>query len=91
VLTNTGFTGRFALWMVEAAGSSAFTQAVVYGYVSALLVNCFNDLPRCVCFMRALADPLEHVPSEGHCTSPIICSSRVGQHCILGKYDAGLV
>jgi Na+/H+ antiporter NhaD/arsenite permease-like protein len=48
VLTNTGFTGRFAAWMVNGGGSSVVGVTLVYGYTSALLVNVLNDLPSTV-------------------------------------------
>lgn len=47
-LSKTGFTDRFARWMIAAAGSSFLSQSLVFGYVSAMLVNVLNDLPSTV-------------------------------------------
>ncbi len=45
VLTDVGFTGRLAGLMIAAAGDSVWSQALVFGYASAGLVNVLNDLP----------------------------------------------
>jgi Na+/H+ antiporter NhaD/arsenite permease-like protein len=45
VLTAVGFTGRFAGWMLDAAGPSGFTASLSFGYISALLANVLCDLP----------------------------------------------
>lgn len=53
-LTDAGFTGRFAESMVAAAGSNLWSQSLVYGYVSGLLVNVMNDLPSTVFWSSTL-------------------------------------
>lgn len=48
VLTDVGFTGRFAEVMIDVAGPNVWTQSLVFGFVSAGLVNVLNDLPSSV-------------------------------------------
>jgi Na+/H+ antiporter NhaD/arsenite permease-like protein len=45
VLGQVGFTGRFAGWMLVAAGPSSYTASLSFGYISALLANVLCDLP----------------------------------------------
>lgn len=47
-LTDTGFTGRFAKGMVKAGGNNVWSQSMVYGSVSGLLVTVMVDLPSTV-------------------------------------------
>jgi len=54
VLTDVGFTGRFAEVMISAAGPNVWTQSLVFGFVSAGLVNVLNDLPSSVLWANML-------------------------------------
>ena len=45
VLGQVGFTGRFASWMLVAAGPSSYTASLSFGYISAFLANVLCDLP----------------------------------------------
>jgi len=54
VLTDVGFTGRFAEVMISAAGPNVWTQSLVFGFVSAGLVNILNDLPSSVLWANML-------------------------------------
>jgi Na+/H+ antiporter NhaD/arsenite permease-like protein len=60
VLTKVGFTGRFAGLMIKAAGDNVWSQSLVYGYVSAILVNVLNDLPSSVLWSDALPFLCQH-------------------------------
>lgn len=60
VLTKVGFTGRFAGLMIKAAGENVWSQSLVYGYVSAILVNILNDLPSSVLWSDALPFLCQH-------------------------------
>ncbi len=61
VLTAVGFTGRFAGWMLVAAGPSGFTASLSFGYISAFLANVLCDLPATAFWsdmLRLLCDSL---------------------------------
>lgn len=54
VLTDVGFTGRFAKVMISAAGPNVWTQSLVFGFVSSAMVNILNDLPSSVLWANML-------------------------------------
>lgn len=54
VLTDVGFTGRFAKVVISAAGPNVWTQSLVFGFVSSALVNILNDLPSSVLWANML-------------------------------------
>lgn len=60
VLSDVGFTGRFAEVMIGAAGPNVWTQSLVFGFVSSGLVNVLNDLPSSVLWANMLPELCTH-------------------------------